>query len=169
LYFFDIIVKFYHKIKRKTSKTNKKQKNIREEGYELDDEDKNMERPDHIRLGVAYSVKFSGCSQLRTITGAILAGILKTAAEKIGATFLSSVSHDFKPQGATAAIVLSESHYAAHTWPETGDMTATFYTCGDINSFLATKTVGEMIGAGKVSGSYICHDTGRVEKFSYDF
>ena len=47
-----------------------------------------------------------------------------------GATVLASHSHAFHPQGATAVVVLAESHVSIHTWPEWGGATIDAYTCG---------------------------------------
>lgn len=49
---------------------------------------------------------------------------IKTAFDAIlhecGFTILECVEHHFKPQGYTALYLLSESHFAIHTFPEFG-------------------------------------------------
>ena len=59
-----------------------------------------------------------------------LEALLVRAAEAVGATVLSRHHHAFKPQGATAVVVLAESHVSIHTWPEWGGATLDAYTCG---------------------------------------
>ena len=56
--------------------------------------------------------------------------LLVRAAEAVGATVLSRHHHSFMPQGATAVVVLAESHVSIHTWPEWGGATLDAYTCG---------------------------------------
>jgi S-adenosylmethionine decarboxylase len=56
---------------------------------------------------------------------------LKLAAQKSGATILSSASKAFEPYGATVFVVLSESHLSIHTYPEKGFAAIDGYTCGE--------------------------------------
>ncbi|KEQ26752.1 adenosylmethionine decarboxylase [Paenibacillus tyrfis] len=53
------------------------------------------------------------------------------AAEKCGATVLSVQGKQFKPQGATVLLLLSESHLSIHTYPEKGFAALDCYTCGE--------------------------------------
>ncbi|WP_159886166.1 adenosylmethionine decarboxylase [Paenibacillus puerhi] len=52
------------------------------------------------------------------------------AAEAGGATVLSFQAKQFKPQGATVLVLLSESHMSIHTYPEKGFAALDCYTCG---------------------------------------
>ncbi|MFT4542680.1 MAG: S-adenosylmethionine decarboxylase [Planctomycetota bacterium] len=51
-----------------------------------------------------------------------------------GLTILGRQSHDFKPAGATAALMLSESHLTAHSWPEDGYVAIDLFTCSSASS-----------------------------------
>lgn len=51
--------------------------------------------------------------------------------ERAGATVLSVQLKQFKPQGATVLILLTESHFSIHTYPEKGFASMDCYTCGD--------------------------------------
>jgi len=53
------------------------------------------------------------------------------AAETSGATVLSVQAKQFKPQGATVLVLLSESHLSIHTYPEKGFAAIDCYTCGE--------------------------------------
>lgn len=55
---------------------------------------------------------------------------MRNAAIKAGATILDSCFHQFKPQGVTLILLLSESHISIHTWPEKGCAAIDIYTCG---------------------------------------
>jgi len=47
-----------------------------------------------------------------------LENIMIRIAEKCGFTVVSRAFHQFEPQGATGVLVLAESHFSAHTYPE---------------------------------------------------
>ncbi len=60
-----------------------------------------------------------------------LRGILKTAANEAGATILGDSFHQFKPQGVSGVVIISESHLFIHTWPECGYAAVDIFTCGN--------------------------------------
>ena len=47
-----------------------------------------------------------------------LEGIMNRIAEKCGFTVVSRAFHQFEPHGSTGVLVLAESHFSAHTYPE---------------------------------------------------
>ena len=55
--------------------------------------------------------------------------LLRNVTELTGLRSLESVMHQFSPQGISAALLLSESHIAIHTWPETGVAYIAMTTC----------------------------------------
>lgn len=63
------------------------------------------------------------------VDGATLARALTAVAETTGLRVLETQYHDFEPQGATAALLLSESHLTAHTWPEEEYVAVDLFTC----------------------------------------
>ena len=75
----------------------------------------------------------SGSTSLLLNDAAGLEALLVEASERVGATVLTSHHHVFEPQGATAVVVLAESHVSIHTWPEWGGATLDAYTCGDVD------------------------------------
>ena len=56
---------------------------------------------------------------------------LRTAANRAGLTILKEGCHRFEPEGVTGFLVLSESHAAAHTWPERKYAAVDIFCCGD--------------------------------------
>jgi S-adenosylmethionine decarboxylase len=60
-----------------------------------------------------------------------LEGLLVDASQEAGATVLDSTSYQFDPQGATAMVMLSESHVTIHTYPEHGSAMIDVFTCGE--------------------------------------
>jgi spermidine synthase len=53
------------------------------------------------------------------------------AADKAGATVINSTFHHFSPFGVSGVIVIQESHFSIHCWPEYGYASMDIYTCGD--------------------------------------
>lgn len=48
-----------------------------------------------------------------------------------GATILSSHFHYYAPQGISGVIIISESHFTVHTWPEYKYAACDFFSCSD--------------------------------------
>jgi len=55
---------------------------------------------------------------------------LVKAVEISGATIVQSVIHKFNPHGVSGVIVIEESHFSVHTWPEYGYCALDIFTCG---------------------------------------
>ena len=55
--------------------------------------------------------------------------VLLTAVELSGAKTVQSVIHEFNPHGVSGVIVIEESHFSVHTWPEFGYLTLDVYLC----------------------------------------
>ncbi|AZQ61610.1 adenosylmethionine decarboxylase [Flammeovirga pectinis] len=56
--------------------------------------------------------------------------LMEEAAVKANATIVQSVFHHFSPHGVSGVVVIQESHFAIHTWPEHNFVSVDFYTCG---------------------------------------
>ena len=75
-------------------------------------------------------------SMLRDAT--FLDNLLRTAAEKSGATTLNSFFHHFGgDHGVTGVVALAESHISIHTWPEHGYAAIDIFVCGKCNPVAA--------------------------------
>ena len=48
-----------------------------------------------------------------------------------GATVIQPFFHQFSPHGITGVVVVAESHFSIHTWPEFGYCAVDIFTCGD--------------------------------------
>ena len=53
-----------------------------------------------------------------------------------GATVIDSKAHHFEPHGVTAFVLLAESHFSIHTWPERGTAAVDIFTCGEANPYV---------------------------------
>jgi len=58
-----------------------------------------------------------------------LARFCRALVDEAGLTVVGVSSHQFRPQGATVAVLLAESHLAVHTWPEARFLTVDLYVC----------------------------------------
>lgn len=81
-------------------------------------------------LGSHILIEFFGCNgqtleQERTVGQAMM-----EAAEASEATIVTSSFHEFKPYGVSGAVIIQESHYTIHTWPEHGYAAVDLFYCG---------------------------------------
>jgi S-adenosylmethionine decarboxylase len=68
------------------------------------------------------------------------------AAKASGADVVSSQKKQFQPQGATVLLLLSESHFSIHTYPEKGFAALDCYTCGEnVNPETAINIMIELL------------------------
>lgn len=58
--------------------------------------------------------------------------ILVDAVKASKATIVAPVFHQFNPHGVSGVIVIAESHFSIHTWPEYGYCALDIFTCGEI-------------------------------------
>ena len=77
---------------------------------------------------------------------------LVAAARDSGATVLDSRFHKFAPQGVSGVVIIAESHFTIHSWPEYGYAALDFFTCGDrVDPRKAMDYVAERLNAGQVT------------------
>ena len=57
--------------------------------------------------------------------------LMKRGVVAARATTLGTIFRRFSPQGVSGVVVVEESHFSIHTWPEYGYAAVDFYTCGD--------------------------------------
>jgi S-adenosylmethionine decarboxylase len=82
-------------------------------------------------LGRHLLVEYHGCDrELLNKPDAIRAALL-AAVERSGATPLHDVVHAFSPHGVTGVVVIAESHFSIHTWPEYAFAAVDLFTCGE--------------------------------------
>lgn len=56
--------------------------------------------------------------------------LMVDAALECGATVVQKCFHEFNPYGISGVVIISESHFAIHTWPELGYAAVDLFTCG---------------------------------------
>ena len=88
-----------------------------------------MEELQHV-FGDHYLVELIFCDPdtIKDVAG--VKSSLLQAAKDSGATIIGQVFHQFDPVGVTGVILLTESHFSLHTWPEEGYAALDIFTCG---------------------------------------
>ena len=77
---------------------------------------------------------------------------LLKAVEISGATLVRSVIHEFNPHGVSGVIVIEESHFSVHTWPEYGYCALDIFTCGtEIDHMSALQYLRDTLKAKSIS------------------
>lgn len=84
-------------------------------------------------LGRHLIAEFYGCDHGVLDDEEALRAAIQSAADAIGATVITLVSHRYAPQGVTATALISESHLSIHTWPEHGYAAVDIFTCGGLD------------------------------------
>jgi S-adenosylmethionine decarboxylase len=92
-------------------------------------------------------VELDGCDRALLDDQEALRGLMRRAAEAAGARVVADVFHRFAPQGVTGVVVIEESHFSLHTWPECGYAAVDFYTCGECEPEAAVEVLRDGLGA----------------------
>jgi S-adenosylmethionine decarboxylase proenzyme len=95
-------------------------------------------------------VELHGCDKALLDDRERVAGLMRQAAELAGARVVAEVFHPYAPQGVTGVLVIEESHFSVHTWPESGYAAIDFYTCGACTPELAARALATSFGASSV-------------------
>lgn len=81
-------------------------------------------------FGKHYLVEFSKCHAASLSRVGEVQDILLDAARKSDATIIDHHFHQFQPHGVSGVILIAESHFSIHTWPESGYVAVDIFTCG---------------------------------------
>ncbi len=99
-------------------------------------------------LGQHLILELYGCdaavlSSVPAVQEAMIAG-----ARAADASIIDSIFHHFEPYGVSGVVVIAESHFAIHTWPEHEFASVDLFTCGDrTRPWEAFKTVKRLFKA----------------------
>lgn len=94
-----------------------------EEGfpYQFDEE---------LSLGSHLLVELYGCDGRTLENEATVGKVMHDAATESEATVVTESFHEFQPYGVSGAVIIQESHYTIHTWPEHGYAAVDLFYCG---------------------------------------
>lgn len=84
-------------------------------------------------LGKHFIADFHKCNPEIINNSSEVEQILTRAAAISGATVIKPFFHTFSPQGISGVIVIAESHFAIHTWPEYRYAAVDLFSCSDFN------------------------------------
>lgn len=82
-------------------------------------------------LGRQLTIEYYECAAHILLSREMVEKALLTAAKNSGATIISSSFHQFEPQGVSGVVVIAESHFTVHAWPEHDYAAVDIFTCGD--------------------------------------
>lgn len=105
-----------------------------------------------LALGRQMTVEFYDCDARVLADPELMEQIFVGAAKAAGATVISSGFHAFTPQGVSGVVIISESHFAVHAWPEYDYAAVDLFTCGETIDF---NKANEMIAEGLRSDSWL--------------
>ena len=88
-------------------------------------------RPDEVpTLGSHLLIEMYGCDGKSLETEEIVGKAMSDAAAASKATIVEQSFHEFKPFGVSGAVIIQESHYTIHTWPEHRYAAVDLFYCG---------------------------------------
>ena len=98
--------------------------------------DKNKKRtvcyPDPgFALGRHITIEYYDCASNALLDKDGVESVLLKAARESGATIISSSFHQFEPQGVSGVVIIAESHFTVHAWPEHNYAAVDIFTCAD--------------------------------------
>ncbi|NOX33221.1 MAG: adenosylmethionine decarboxylase [Deltaproteobacteria bacterium] len=82
-------------------------------------------------LGRQLTIEYYECGPNLLLDKDFVERALLKAAKVSGATIISSSFHEFAPQGISGVVVIAESHFTVHAWPEHDYAAVDIFTCGD--------------------------------------
>ncbi len=82
----------------------------------------------------------------------LIEDIMLEAVDLSGATIVKPAFHKFSPHGVSGMVVVSESHFSIHTWPEYGYCAVDIFTCGNlIDNHKALTHLKHRLGSKSIS------------------
>jgi len=82
-------------------------------------------------LGRQITIEYYDCAPDVLLDKEGVESILLKAAGESGATIISSSFHQFEPQGVSGVVIIAESHFTVHAWPEHNYAAVDIFTCAD--------------------------------------
>ncbi len=99
-------------------------------------------------LGKQLLVEYYDCDALILNHKETIRQLMIEAAQLAKATIVTDIFHTFSPQGISGVVVIAESHFAIHTWPEHGCASVDFFSCSDsLDLARAADFLKEQFGA----------------------
>jgi len=96
---------------------------------------KSIQAPGKDRFALArqITIEYYNCDRRRLLDRDFIEKAMLAAAKESGATIISSSFNSFEPQGVSGVVIIAESHFSVHAWPEHDYAAVDMFTCGDID------------------------------------
>lgn len=101
-------------------------------------------------FGKHYVVELVACHTEKIKFVKDVQEVMLRAAEKSRAVILEYHFHQFDPVGVSGFILIRESHFSIHTWPDSRYAALDIFTCGKMEPQLAIDEVKSSFEAGEV-------------------
>ena len=101
-------------------------------------------------FGKHYIIELIKCDPEKIKYVDYVQGVFLDAAEKSEATIVEHFFKQYEPYGVTGIILISESHFSIHTWPEEGYVAIDILTCGTMKPQNAIEVVKQGFQAGDI-------------------
>jgi S-adenosylmethionine decarboxylase len=85
---------------------------------------------EELSLGSHLLVELYGCKSESLQKEVYVGEVMRSAASESKATIVEQSFHEFKPYGVSGAVIIQESHYTIHTWPEHRYAAVDLFYCG---------------------------------------
>lgn len=103
-------------------------------------------------LGLHLIIELFHCDRTILNDQTSLENYLLDAVRLSGASAIQPFFHQFSPHGISGIVLIAESHFAVHTWPEYGYCALDIFTCGEqIKAHEALVFLREKLRAESVS------------------
>ncbi len=102
-------------------------------------------------LGRQLSIEYYECNAHVLLNRDRVEKALLNAAKDSGANIISSSFHKFEPQGISGVVIIAESHFTVHSWPEHNYAAVDIFTCGNnIDLEIAVNSMKTSFGSENV-------------------
>ena len=104
------------------------------------------------RFGDHYLVVLHDCDPEFIAIAKTTEEALLSAATRCGSTIIEHHFHQFSPHGVSGVILIAESHFSVHTWPENGFVAVDIFTSGEVmRPEVAIEILKEAFSADRVN------------------
>ena len=100
-------------------------------------------------LGTHVIAELFSCNEFHINNTKKVEEVMLAAAKLSRATVIKHFFHKFSPYGVSGVVVIAESHFAIHTWPEHSFVAVDLFSCGDFDYTRALEYIKDKIRAGE--------------------
>ncbi|MCF2140363.1 MAG: adenosylmethionine decarboxylase [Candidatus Lokiarchaeota archaeon] len=99
-------------------------------------------------LGFHYLIELYECNSIKIQDSPWLEKLMSDTVKRSNSHEIGRVFHRFSPHGVSGVVLIAESHFSIHTWPEYGYVAIDLFTCStDTDISLAYKYLVEQLEA----------------------